>query len=176
MALGGPGSVCQGLWGALGRGLQLREVDQGVALDAPWGCWASRGRVSEEPPQRNGTSLATGVPGRGATSGILSDSYGQEKMMVTQYFPCVTALSPRLLSEQRCPPILCSHLCRAELPWDAAGAAHLVHGQSWQLRLLHPRCPGGPQPACTAPVPGRAGHWPAGCQLGRQSTHKTLSS
>lgn len=169
MALGGPGSVCQGLWGALGRGLQLREVDQGVALDAPWGCWANRGRVSEEPPQRNGTSLATGVPGRGATLGILPDNYMQEKMMVTQYFPCVTAL----FSEQHCPPTPCSHLRAVLAP---AGAAHLVHGQSWQLKLLHPRCPGWPQPACTVPVPGRAGHWPAGCQLGREGTHKTLSS
>lgn len=52
------------------------------------------------------------------------------------------------------------------------GASHLV--QSWQLDLLHPRSPGWPQPACTAPVPVRACHWPAGPQLGNQSRHKIL--
>lgn len=62
---GGRGCVCRGVWGALGHGLQLGEVNQGVALDASSGCsarWGNRDRVSKEPPQRSGTSMGTGVP------------------------------------------------------------------------------------------------------------------
>lgn len=64
---GARGGVCRGGCGALGHGLQLGEVDQGVALDTPWGCsarWGNRERVSEEPPERSGTSMGTAVPGR----------------------------------------------------------------------------------------------------------------
>lgn len=62
---GGRGCVCKGVWGSVGHGIQLGEVDQGVALHAPRGCSArfgNRDRVSEEPLERNGTSMGTAVP------------------------------------------------------------------------------------------------------------------